>query len=107
MLRAAGEPPRDGGFLERLQANAEKLVRIRPIEQVRGDGDDRAAILARVEQRAAQADIPGALAEIAKLPPEMRASLTAWAAKAEARGKAIDASRRVAANAVAALKAAP
>jgi hypothetical protein len=107
MLREAGEPPRDGGFLERLQANAEKLVRIRPIEQVRGNGDDRAAILARVEQRAAQADIPGALAEIAKLPPETRAPLAAWAAKADARGKAIDASRRVATDAVAALKATP
>src|SRR4029078_10812616 len=31
MLRAAGEPVRDGGFLDRLQANAEKLVRIRPV----------------------------------------------------------------------------
>ena len=60
MLRAAAEPPRDGGFLDRLQANAEKLVRVRPVgEEARGD--DRAAILARVEQRAAQGNIAGAL----------------------------------------------
>jgi hypothetical protein len=105
MLRAAGEPPRDGGFLDRLQANAEKLVRIRPVDDARGD--DRGAILARVEQGAARADIPSALAEIAKLPPEARAPLAEWTAKAEARAKAIDTSRRVAADAVAALKAVP
>jgi hypothetical protein len=105
MLRAAGEPPRDGGFLERLQANAEKLVRIRPVDETRGD--DRAAILARVEQRAVRADIPGALAEIAKLPADARAPLQAWTAKAQARGKAIETSRRIAADAIAALKAAP
>ena len=105
MLRAAGEPPRDGGFIERLQANAEKLVRIRPIDEARGD--DRAAILARIEQRAGRADLPGALAEIAKLPPDARAPLAAWIAKAEARDKAIESSRRFAADAVAALKAAP
>jgi hypothetical protein len=105
MLRAAGEPPRGGSFLERLQANAEKLVRIRPIDEARGD--DRGAILARIEQRAARADIPGALAEIVNLPPAVRAPLEAWIAKAEARGKAIETSRRFAADAVAALKAAP
>jgi hypothetical protein len=105
MLRASGGPPRDGGFLERLQANAEKLVRIRPVDEARGD--DRSAILARIEQHAARADLPGALAEIGKLPAEARAPFAAWAAKAEARGNAIDASRRFAANAVAALKTAP
>ena len=105
MLRAAGEPPRDGGFIERLQANAEKLVRIRPVEEARGD--DRGAILARIEQRAARTDIPGALAEIAKLPADARAQLAAWIAKAQARGQAIDAGRRFAADAIAALKAAP
>jgi hypothetical protein len=105
MLRAAGEPPRDGSFLDRLQANAEKLVRIRPIDESRGD--DRAAILGRVERRAAQANIEGALAELARLPPAARAPLQAWIAKVEARNKAIEASRRFAADAIAALKAVP
>ena len=50
----------------RLQANAEKLVRIRPIEET--SGNDPLAIVARIEIRAAQADIAGALAELAKLP---------------------------------------
>jgi hypothetical protein len=105
MLRAGGEPAHDSGFLERLQAHAEKLVRIRPVDEA--SGDDHAAILARVEQRARQANIPGALSEIAKLPPGARAPLQAWVAKAQARGKAIESSQRIATDAVTALKAAP
>ncbi|MEY2457750.1 MAG: hypothetical protein QOK06_2887 [Acidimicrobiaceae bacterium] len=106
MLRASGEPVRDGGFLDRLQANAEKLVRIRPVgEEARGD--DRTAILARVEQRAAQGNISGALTELAKLPADALAPMQGWIAKAEARNRALDASRRLAADAVAALKTAP
>jgi hypothetical protein len=106
-LNTVTETPRDGGFLEKLQANAEKLVRIRPIEEVRGD--DRVAVLTRIEQRAAQGNVAGALTELTKLPAEARAQapLQAWTAKAEARTKALEASRRLAADAVAALKAAP
>jgi hypothetical protein len=104
-LRAASEPTRDGGFLERLQANAEKLVRVRPIDAARSDDQD--AILARIEQRAARGDVSGALAEIAKLPPDARAPFAAWVAKAQARDSAIETSRRFAADAVVALKAAP
>jgi len=106
MLSAAGEPPRDGTFLDRLQANAQKLVRVRPVDQ-EPRGDDRAALLTRVEQRATQGNIAGALTELNKLSPEARAPAQAWIAKTEARNKAIEASRRLAADAVAALKAAP
>ena len=106
LLRAADATPRDAGFLDRLQANAEKLVRIRPVgEEPRGD--DRVAILTRVERRAAQGDIAGATAELNQLAAEARAPLARWIAKAEACNKAIDASRRLSADAVAALKAAP
>jgi hypothetical protein len=106
LLRALDRPASDAGFLDRLQANAEKLVRIRPVgEEVRGD--DRMAILARAEQRAAEGNIPGALTELNKLPPEARAAVQPWIARAEARNKALDAGRRLAADAVAALKAAP
>ena len=38
LQQATSTPPRDGGFLEKLQAGAEKLVRIRPI------GESRATI---------------------------------------------------------------
>ena len=105
MLRTASEPRRDGGFLERMQANAESLVRVRPVGDV--PGDDRDAILARVEQRAAQSNVPGALAELAKLSPQARAPVEPWIAKVEARNQAIEASRRLAAEAVAALNTAP
>jgi hypothetical protein len=105
MLRTAGGPPSDGSFLDRLQANAEKLVRIRPVDDARGD--DRAAILSRIEQRAVNANIPGALAELAKLPPALRAPTQGWIAKAEARNKAIESSRRFAADTMAALKSSP
>jgi hypothetical protein len=105
MLRTTGEPRRDGGLLERMQASAEGLVRVRPVGDV--PGDDRDAILARVEQRAAQGNVPGALTELAKLSSQARAPAEPWIAKAEARNNAIEASRRLAAEAVAALKAAP
>jgi hypothetical protein len=106
MLRASDETPASGGFLDKLQANAEKLVRIRPVgEEARGD--DRTAILSRIEQRASQGNIAGARAELGKLAAEARAPFQDWIAKADARDRAIEATRKLSADAVAALKAAP
>jgi hypothetical protein len=102
LAQAPVAPARDGGgILERLQANAEKLVRVRPVEEIAGD--DSAAVIARIEARAAQSDLTGALTELAKLPAELRAGARAWIAKAEARNAAVELSRRFAADAVAAL----
>ena len=101
LAQASGTTPREGGFLERLQANAERLVRIRPLDEP--PGDDPTAVLTRIEQRAAQADVPGALAELTKLPAPARASAQAWIAKAQARLAALAASRRFATDAYAAL----
>jgi hypothetical protein len=95
--------PRQGGVFDRLQANAERLVRIRPIDDV--PGDDPAAVLARIEFRATQSDIPGVLTELAKLPAASPAQ--AWMTKAQARIAAIAASRQFAAQAFAALGKAP
>jgi hypothetical protein len=100
---AASGASRDAGFLDRLQANAEKLVRIRPLDAA--PGDDPAAALARIEFKANQADLAGALAELAKLPEAARAPAQGWIAKAEARTAAVALSRRFAADAFAALKA--
>ena len=105
LSRTAGSAPRDGGFLDRLQANAERLVRMRPVEEVAGE--DTTAMLSRIEVRAAHGDIAGALAELTKLPPAVRAPAADWIAKAQARSKAIEASRRLAADAIAALKTTP
>ena len=101
LAQSSATPARDGGILGRLQANAEKIIRVRPIEEIAGD--DPAAVIARVEARAAQSDLAGALAELVKLPEGMRASARGLIAKAEARNAAVDLSRRFAADAVAAL----
>jgi hypothetical protein len=109
VLNAPAEAPRDGTFLEKLQANAGKLIHSRPIGEA--VGEDRGAVLARIEQRATQADLSGAQAELAKLPADarepIRDQLQVWIAKVDTRNKALDASRRIAADAVTALKASP
>ena len=98
---AAGAPPRNGGLLDRLAANAEKLVRIRPLEDA--PGSDPAAIVARIEVKAARADLAGALAELSQLPANVRAPAEPWIKQAQARAAAVAASRRVAADALAGL----
>lgn len=101
MVRALGEPARDGSFLERLQANAARLVRVRPVDEV--PGDQPAAIIARLEVKVARADVAGALAELDKLPDTVRAPAADWIGKVKARDAALAASRQIAARALAAL----
>jgi hypothetical protein len=76
-------------------------VRIRPLDEVAGS--DPAAIVARVEFKAMHADLAGALAELAALPEGVRAPAQAWIGKAQARAAAIEASRKLAADALAGL----
>ena len=71
LAKAVGTSSRDGGILDRLKANAEKIVRVRPIDEA--TGDDPVAVVRRIEMRAEQGNIAGALAEIAKLPEPARA----------------------------------
>ena len=97
MLEAAGaNAAQSGGFFERLQANAGKLVRIQPVEAP--PGDDPAAILARIEIKAARADVAGVRAELAKLPAKAQIPAADWIRKADAREAAIAASRKLAAD---------
>ena len=97
-LRAVGgEAPREG-VLDRLAANAEKLVRIHPRQEAAGS--DPGAIISRIEVKATQSDIPGALAELAQLQASARAPAEAWIKQAQARSAALDASRRLAADAL-------
>jgi hypothetical protein len=98
---ARKDEPQTGTFLQRLQANAERIVRIRPAGEAAGD--DPASIKARIEGRAGNADIRGALAELAKLPPDARAPANAWIKKAEARNAAIAAARAMSQTALGAL----
>jgi hypothetical protein len=101
LWKAVAPTARDGGFLDRLAANAEKLVRVRPL----GDtpGDDPAAVVARIEAAATRSDLAAALAELGKLAPDARAPAQAWIAKTQARSAAIEASRRFAGDALAQL----
>lgn len=100
LLQGAGAPS-DGSFLERLQANAQRLVRITPAGETAGD--DPASVVARLEAKAARGDLAGALAELGKLPPQARAPAQAWSEKVQAREAALAASRSFAADALSAL----
>lgn len=101
MLKTSGAQAPAGGFLERLQANAGKLVRIRPVDAPAGD--DASAVLARIEIESARADADGALTDLSKLDDQARAPAQAWIAKAQARQAALTAVRQFAAETARAL----
>ncbi len=101
MQKDIGEGQRQGSILEKFQASAERLVRIRPLEET--TGADAASVLARLELRAARSDLRGALDELQKLPPAVRAPTETWIGKVQARDAAIEASRSFAASALSAL----
>ena len=98
---AAPQTASEGGFIERLQANASKLVRVRPVDAPAGE--DAAAVLARVETAASKADIPAALAEVLKLPEPVRAPAQAWLVKVQARQAVANAARGLVADTSSAL----
>jgi len=94
MQKASGGQTQAGGFLERIEANASKLVRIRPVGAP--EGDDASAVLARTKTEAEHADIDGALADLAKLNAATRAPAQGWIEKARARQAALAAARQLA-----------
>ncbi len=101
-LRRASEPSSGPtGFLGRLEANAQHLVRITPVDAP--VGNEPSAVIARIEADAARADIATALTDIAALPDAARPLAAGWVEKAKAREAAIAASRRIAAAALAGL----
>ncbi len=97
MIKAAGAPPASGSFIERLQANAGQIVRIRPVGAP--VGDDAATVLSRLEVDAARADIAAALSDLGKLSEAQRAPAQAWIAKAQSRQAALAAARQFAVDA--------
>ncbi len=102
MLKAIErETPQDGGFFDKLQANAERLVRIRPVGEVAGD--QPANVIARIEAKARVSDIAGALEELSKLPPQVRAPAESWIKKTNARNAALAAARQFSTGALAAI----
>lgn len=101
-IRAKTAPPEgDANLIGQLQNSARQLVRVRRVGDAPGDGTS--AILAGLEAKAAQADLVGALAELAKLPPAARAPAEPWMHKVAQRNAAIESARALAAESLAAL----
>ncbi|MHC2330725.1 COG4223 family protein [Bradyrhizobium sp. USDA 4454] len=90
----------NAGLVDRLQAGASKLIRI---ERADGTGTDRGSIVARVTSAAVHNDLALTERELKSLPPADRTAAQAWLAKVDARRAALDASRKFADNAMAAL----
>jgi hypothetical protein len=101
LLKASGAQKAPSGFLERLQANADKLVHFSSINAPQGDAP--ADVLARLEVEAARDDIAGALADLAKLPAAARQPAQQWMVKVKAREAALAAAGGFAASAARAL----
>jgi hypothetical protein len=98
LIKAAGVDEAPSGFLDRLQANASKLVRIQPVDAP--PGDKPSDVLARIEVAAAHDDIASALSEVGKLPEKARQLAAAWITVAVQRQKALAAARSFASDAV-------
>ncbi len=94
MQKVSGAPAPIGSFLERLEANAGKLVRIRPVDAP--PGNDASAVLARVEIEAAHAAIEDALTDLGNLDAATRAPAQDWIRKAQTRQAALAAARQLA-----------
>lgn len=94
--------PVDGaGILDRLQAGAERLVRIRRTDAPAGEG--RNDIVNRAAAAARRDDIATARRELMTLTNTDRAPFQSWIALVDARDAALAASRQLATDAVAAL----
>jgi hypothetical protein len=101
-LQEASEPRSgDTTLIERLKSNAQKLVRITPLNAP--PGNDPQAVVDRIRLDAAHADIAAAAADLNTLPEAAKPPATAWSKKAAAREAAVAASRQIAAGALAAL----
>jgi len=101
LLRASGAAPSENTFLGRLQTNAQKIIHVTPVDAPRGD--DPGAVVNRADAAAARGDIGTALVELSHLPDAARSAAEPWMQKAQTREAAIAASRRIAADALAAL----
>jgi hypothetical protein len=101
-LTEAAEPKQtQGTFLDRIEVNAQRLVRSTPLDAPAGD--DPRSVAMRISFDAAHGDVDAALADIAKLPEAAKSIAAPWVQKAQARNTAIAVSGQLTANALAAL----
>jgi hypothetical protein len=101
MLKISTAAAPEGGFLERLEANAGGLMRFRPLNAP--VSDDASSVLARLEIDVSKADIAAALDDLGKLDNATRAPAQGWIAKAQARQAALSAAKQYAADTARAL----
>jgi hypothetical protein len=103
MLKVSAPAAPEDNYLDRLQAHAQRLVRIRPA----GDrpGDDAATVIGRIDRDMARRDLVGVLAELDKLPASAQAIAEPWRKKALARQAATAASAQLVAASFAKLGA--
>jgi hypothetical protein len=101
-LQDAAEPQSaDATFLDRLKTNAQKLVRITPVNAP--TGSEPQDVIDRIRRDAAQNDIAAALTDINALPDSAMPLAAAFTKKAAARAAALAAVGQIAADALAAL----
>lgn len=101
-LQDALEPQTgEATFIDRLKNNAQKLVRITPLNAPAAN--DPQAVVDRITLDAAHADIAAARADLGALPDRAKPLAEAWSKKAATRDAALAASRKIAADALAAL----
>jgi hypothetical protein len=99
---AQNAPPQaSGDFLERLRANAGRLVRVTPANAPAGD--DPTDVLTRLKIEADRADIAGALTDMQKLPAAAQQQAADWIVTVKARNEALDAARALSAETTRAL----
>ncbi len=101
LRQASDTAPPDATFLGKLEAHAQKLVHITPVDAP--VGNEPSAVVTRLSDDAGRGDIAAALRDIAALPDTARTLVAAWIKKAEARNAALAASRQIAADALASL----
>jgi hypothetical protein len=89
---AASHAPGEGaGLLARIGQTLSRVVTLRRVGEVSGDGVD--AIIAKAEMQVEDGDLVTALATLNRLPPTGREALAPWRARAERRA---DIDRRIA-----------
>lgn len=93
----AAAQPAPSGWVERLEASAARLVRVRPA------GDDASSLVSRIATAARGNDVATARRELDRLPAAQRAPAQGWIARYDAREAARKAALDFAAQALVAL----
>src|SRR3974390_47529 len=101
LMQTVAPQDTSGTFLDRLRANAERLVRVTPADAPRGD--DPSDVLSRLSFEANHNDINGALRDVKKLPQAAQQKTADWVASVKARNDALAAARALAGEAANAL----